>query len=197
MAQPVFESIETFTQAEFVDLVEQRGRLGDIQHYELLNGRVVMTPPAGYPHGSIEATLLRIIGSFVRPGRLGRVFGSSQGFELPSGDTVEPDVAFVSEERWSAGPAPVAGKFLLVVPDLIVEILSGSTASRDRGEKKAIYQRVGVREYWLVDSRARTVVRFVSAGERFDGGTTFAEGDAVESIALAGLRVQLNELFDV
>lgn len=197
MAQPVFESVETFTQAEFLDLVGQRGRLGDIQHYELLNGRVVMTPPAGYPHGGIEATLLRIIGTFVRAGGLGRVFGSSQGYELPSGDTVEPDVTFVSEERWRVGPAPVAGKFLGIVPDLVVEILSAGTASRDRGEKKAIYERVGVREYWLVDSRGRTVLRFVSPGDRFDGGVTFVGGDAVESLVLPGLPIPIDELFDV
>ena len=137
--QPVFESIETFTQPEFETLVAERSRVGDVHHYELLNGRVVMTPPAGYPHGGVEATLLRIIGSFVHARRLGRVFGSSQGFELPSGDTVEPDVAFVSHERWNAGPAPVPGKFIRIVPDWVVEILSAGTASRDRGEKKAIY----------------------------------------------------------
>ena len=195
--QPVFESIETYTQVEFEDLVAERERLGDDHHYELLNGRVVMTPPAGYPHGGIEAALLRIIGSFVRAGKLGRVCGSSQGFALPSGDTVEPDASFVSEERWNAGPAPIPGKFLRVVPDLVVEILSTRTASRDRGEKKAIYERAGVREYWLVDSRARTVVRFARVRDRFDRGSTSSAGEAVESIVLAGLRVSVDELFDV
>jgi Uma2 family endonuclease len=197
MLQPVFESVGTFTQREFEDLVLERAGVGDIHHYELLNGRVIMTPPAGYPHGGIEAALVAILRALVRAHKRGRVFGSSQGYELPTGDTVEPDVSFVSEERWRAGPAPVPGKFLRVVPDLVVEILSGTTASRDRGEKRAIYERAGVREYWIVDSRARTVVRLVRAGDRFDGGTTSSEGEIVESIVLAGLRVSVDELFEV
>jgi Uma2 family endonuclease len=91
----------------------------------------------------------------VKQRRNGKVLDSSQGFELPSGDTVEPDHSFVSNERWDAAPAPKLGEFLKVVPDLVVEVLSQKTASQDRGEKKAIYERNGVREYWLVDPRAR------------------------------------------
>jgi Uma2 family endonuclease len=44
---------------------------------------------------------------------------------------------------------------LRIVPDLVVEVLSRKTASQDPGEKKAIYERNGVREYWLVDPRTR------------------------------------------
>lgn len=128
--------------------------------------------------------------------RLGKVFGSSQGFELPSGDTVEPDVSFVSRERWEAGPAPVAGKFLRVVPDLVIEILSQSTASRDRGEKKAIYERNGVREYWLVDPNGRSVVVFLLEGGRFDRGRTLTLDDELSSAVVAGFSIDVALLFE-
>ena len=181
-----FESTRTLTQEEFAAWVAARWR-GDLNHYELLDGRVVMTPPAGYPHGAIEAALGAILGPFVRDRNLGKCFGSSQGFELPSGDTVEPDYSFVSAERWRAIPPPEEGRFLRVGSDLVVEILSRSTAALDRGEKKDVYERSGVREYWLIDPRARTLLVYTRQGDRFDTGRTFAEGQPFSSAVLPGL----------
>src|SRR5256712_10589770 len=146
-----------------------------------------MTPPAGSPHGSIGAALGAVLGPFVRDRNLGKCFDSSQGFELPSGDTVEPDYSFVATERWRAMPPPVEGRFLRVVPDLVVEILSPSTAAVDRGEKKDVYERNGAREYWLIDPRARTLLVYARQGDRFDTGPTFAEGQPFSSAVLAGL----------
>src|SRR5262245_3359046 len=123
MREIQFESVASMSQADFFDWVIERQRW-DPNHYELLNGRIVMTPPAGYPHGGVGSNLQYILGAYVRTAATGRVFDSSQGFELPSGDTVEPDHTFVSNGRWSAAPAPEEGKFLRVVPDLVVEVLS-------------------------------------------------------------------------
>jgi Uma2 family endonuclease len=190
----VFESTRSVTPAEFAAWAEERARMGDMDHHELLHGRVVVTPPAGYPHGEITANVVGILHAFVRPRKLGKVFDSSQGFELPSGDTVEPDTSFLSRERWTAAPAPVEGKFLRVVPDLVVEILSTSTASRDRGEKKGIYERNGVREYWLVDARAREVVVFLLDAGRYGRETVYAETDRLGSGALAGLELAVSDI---
>lgn len=195
MAEPIFESVTTMGQADFVRWVHERDMSGDVHRYELLNGRVVMNPPAAWPHGEVESRLLRRLGNVVEPGRLGRLLGSSQGYELPSGDTVEPDASFVSNARWAATP-PVAGKFLQVVPDLVVEILSPSTTTRDRGEKKAIYAGAGVREYWIVDPRGRTVTIFVGeASDRFSAGLVLGEDDTIESDVLPGLGFVVRELF--
>src|SRR5262245_47002359 len=89
------ESTRPMDQEEFGRWVRMREERGDINHYELLHERIVMTPPAGYPHGAVEAKVQRILGNFVAEHGAGTVFGSSQGFDLPSGDTVEPDASFV------------------------------------------------------------------------------------------------------
>jgi Uma2 family endonuclease len=190
----VFESTESLTPEEFAKFAAERERAGDTSHYELLNGRVVMNPPAGYPHGSIGSRIQRLIGNYVVEHHLGEVFDSSQGFELPSGDTVEPDHSFVSTERWELAPPPEHGKFLRVVPDLIVEVLSARTASQDRGEKKAIYERNGVREYWLVDSRARCLTQFVAVEGRFDSGRRLAEHERCTSHVLEGLTFEVGRI---
>lgn len=191
MRVATFESCETFTQAEFAEWIAARS--GDDNRYELLHGRIVMNPPAAWPYGEGEADVLAPIQQFVRRRDLGRVFGPSQGFELPSGDTVAPDVAFVSSERWRAA-APEVGKFLRVVPDLVVEVLSPSTASRDRGEKKAIYERNGVREYWLVDVHRQQITRFNLRGERYAEASVFAADATLTSEVLDELRVPVVDL---
>ncbi|MGI5861263.1 MAG: Uma2 family endonuclease [Myxococcales bacterium] len=192
MRELSFESTQSMGQSEFAGWVEKRAHWDD-NRYELLNGRVVMTPQASHPHGWIEGQLLRLIGNHAADHRLGEVFGSSQGFELPSGDTVEPHVSFVSGERWSQTTAS-PGRFLEVVPDLVVEIASESTASRDRGKKKAIYERNGVREYWLVDWRSREVTVFHLVGGRFDEGTVTGPGGRALSSVLAGFEVSVGDL---
>jgi Uma2 family endonuclease len=193
MQDPMFESTTFSTQEDFARWVVKRAI--EPNRYELLNGRIVMTPPAGYPHGEVEGNIVYRLRAFVGDTMTGKVFGSSQGFELPSGDTVAGDASYVSTERWDAAPQPEYGKFLRVVPDLMIEVLSPSTASRDRGEKKAVYAKNAVREYWLVDPRAREVQVFALAGDRYENAMTYAEGDTVSSRALAGLAIAVVDLF--
>ncbi len=64
-----------------------------------------------------------------------------------TGDRVQPDLLFVSNER----RAIIGEKQVLGAPDLVVEILSPSTAHRDRGIKLDLYARHMVRQYWIVD----------------------------------------------
>jgi Uma2 family endonuclease len=194
MQEVVFESTRTMPQEAFEEWVRERhGR--DPNRYELLHGRIVMTPPAGYPHGEIAANVVALLHGFVKPRRLGKVFDSSQGFALPTGHTLEPDATFVSKERWESEPPPVDGKYLRVVPDLVVEVLSSGTASRDRGEKKAAYAESGVREYWVVDKTAREVVMFALEGKRYGDERVFADGKRAKSAVLAGLEFEVTEVF--
>lgn len=191
----VFESTNYMTQDEFSEWVEERAHLRDPNHYELLNGRVVMEPPAGWPHGGVESRIAARLGPVIYSRGLGEAFGSSQGFELPSGDTVEPDYSWVSTERWVAMRPPEPGKLLRVVPDLVVEILSTRTATYDRGEKKAIYERNGVREYWLVDSRTRTLTVFNRQGDRFELPVTLSDAERFTSKILPGVEFDVADLF--
>jgi len=188
-----FESTRRLTREEFVTWLAARPER-DSNRYELLHGRVVMTPPARHPHGLVEGTLATILGSFVRERRLGVVLGSSQGFDLPTGDTVEPDLSFVSAERWQAVPH-VDGAFLRVVPDLVVEILSPSTAPRDRGAKRDLYEQSGVREYWIVDPRAREVTVLRLRDGAFAPGRVHASGTVLSSPLLPELALDVASIF--
>ncbi|MGE0822840.1 MAG: Uma2 family endonuclease [Candidatus Binatia bacterium] len=192
--ETAFVSTETFTQKEFKRWLDERPR-SDINHYELLRGRIIMNPPAGWPHGSVESNIHTPLGMFVRSHKLGIVLGSSTGYDLPSGDTVEPDISFISAERFAAGPEPQEGKFLRIVPNLAIEILSPATAQRDRTEKKAIYEENGVEEYWLVDTKRREVTVYHLAGTRFGRGKAYTIRDTLRSRVLAGFTLPVREIF--
>jgi Uma2 family endonuclease len=194
MPQTAFVSTEMFTQDEFEAWLQELPSW-DENHYELINGSVVMTPPAGWPHGNTEARIVRGLGNCAARHQLGEVFGSSTGYRLPSGDTLEPDVSFISYARLQAGPAPQRGKFLEIVPNLIVEILSTTTAARDRTEKKTIYERNGVEEYWLVDTDKRAITVFRLSSGQYGPPLTFSAGDLLTSVGLPQLQLAVSEEF--
>lgn len=186
-----FISEETLTQDEFAAWVAGHP---DRSRCELIEGRIVMNPPAGWPHGRLAARLVYLLEAAVE-GR-GLVCESSAGFELPTGDTVEPDVSYVSRARLEKGPAPEEGRFLRIVPDLVVEILSPRTQARDRTTKRRIYAESGVEEYWLVDPKAREVRVFVRRGEgRFDDGRTYVGDARIASAVLPDLSLTVDGLF--
>lgn len=190
-----FRSDECFTQRQFRRWVDQRAQC-DINRYELLRGQIVMTPPAGWTHGRIGARLVSLFEEHVTGSKLGVVLDSSAGYDLPSGDTVEPDVSYVSSERFHARPPTRPDQFLRVVPNLVVEILSPATAKRDQVEKKAIYEANGVDEYWIVDSRRKSVTVFHLEKGQYHARRMYARGSA-RSRVLPKLRVSLARLFAV
>lgn len=188
-----FRSEERFTQQEFFAWLQRRPA-SDVNHYELIRGRIVMSPPAGWPHGSLEMRIGARFYAVSDQHRLGVVQGSSAGYDLPSGDTLEPDVSFISKERFAAGPAPVRGRFLGIVPDLAVEILSKSTARRDRGEKKEIYAECGVGEYWIVDPDRRVVIVYHLGDVGYGTGERIRAG-RIASRVLTQLELTVEDLF--
>jgi Uma2 family endonuclease len=193
VVETAFRSEEQFEQEEFRRWLDRRPR-ADINHYELIHGRIVMTPPAGWPHGSIETRISAALDAHVRAKKLGIVLGSSAGYELPSGDTLEPDVSFISSKRFAAGPKPIEGQFLRIVPSLVVEILSRSTARRDRTEKKGVYASNGVDEYWLVDATRKEIIVFYRTARGFAAGKTCSRGH-VPSKVLPALKLQVKDAF--
>ena len=87
------------------------------------------------------------------------------------------------------------GKFLLVVPDLVFEVLSPSTAKIDAVQKKRIYECAGVREYVLVDPRRRELVVFTE--ERgYGDGRRVCTGEEYRSFALPGFGCPVAALFE-
>ena len=111
---------------------------------------------------------------------------------LSNTDVVQPDLLFVSREREHllSGGENVQG-----APDLVIEILSPSTADKDQGVKHELYGRHGVTEYWLVDPIAETVSIHRQRGGVLAATHTFGRGQTLRSPLLASLELQLDDVF--
>ena len=106
---------------------------------------------------------------------------------------VEPDLLFVSAERADR----VTAKEVRGAPDLVVEILSDSTRRTDAGEKLRLYERSGVREYWIVDPVGDAVRAFRrgAAGFGEPDELTAENRDILTTSLLPGLAIPLARLF--
>ena len=161
----------------------------DGNRYEFIGGRLYVTPAPVTRHQRVLARLWSALFRILVDSGLGEVLSAPLLVEFPgTGDRVQPDLLFVSHER----RAIIGEKQVTGAPDLVVEILSPSTAHRDRGIKLDLYARHGVREYWIADpvEDVVDVWRFANepGHERFSGELP---------VRLGGERLGLIDLAEV
>jgi len=148
---------------EPVTTIEQLHALPeDGLRHELLDGVHVVTPAPQVPHQLIVLGLIRALDAvLIRRDDL-QLFTSPADVVLTPRTLVQPDVLIV---RKTPGQ-PIRAWSEMGIPLLAIEILSPSTASRDRGVKRRIYQTSGVGEYWIVDLDARLIERWTPRDQR-------------------------------
>ncbi len=129
----------------------------DGNRWEIINGEVHVTPPPEVAHQTTVLNLASLLRSHVHKHDLGEVWVAPIGVVLEKPSGVQPDVIFVSKQRLHI----VQDKGIFGAPDLVVEILSPSTAGRDRGLKREAYERSGVAHYWLLDPKRHTLLALV------------------------------------
>ena len=160
--------------------------------WELIEGAPVEMTPSADESSSIGATIITVLGSFVRPRGLGRLYGADGGFVLfPDRATVRvPNAAFVRAERAPQGQA--RRSFPRLAPDLVVEVLSPSDRASEVVAKLAMYQEAGVPLIWLVDPEQKTITVIASGGSTrvLQSGNTLDGGDV-----LPGFSVPVAEIF--
>lgn len=172
-----------FTYVDYVNAPEDK-------RHELLDGDLVVTPAPGERHQSVSVLLASRLLLFATENRLGRVYSAPFDVVLSNTDVVQPDLLFVSNERRHViTAANVQG-----APDLVVEILSPSTAERDLTFKRSLYARHGVREYWIVDTEASTVTVLRLREGEFETADTYGAGDTLTSPTLRGFALRIDEL---
>ncbi len=159
--------------------------------FEFINGQVIMHSPALHRHNIVRhhlATLLRV---FVEQHNLGIVCDEKALCVFPRND-YEPDIVFFGPRK-ARLIGPDTMKY--PVPDLIVEILSPSTARFDRGVKMQDYAAHRVAEYWIVDPDRETVERH-RARDRHYSKVRAQKTGAIASEAVAGFEIPVRAIFE-
>jgi Uma2 family endonuclease len=168
----------------------------DQLRHELIDGEHIVSPSPNTAHQEISKHLFRALDGYAERHHTGEVLYAPFDVKLSLFTVLVPDLVYFTTERFAR---VVNEKHATGAPDLVVEILSSGTRRRDKGRKRAVYDREGVREYWIVDPEARsiTVLRRPRAGAGLTDVTvlTLAKGETIESPLFPGLQVLLREVF--
>ncbi len=161
---------------------------------ELVRGELRETAASGREHGEIVVNLAAELRFFIKPRRLGVLFGSDSGIWLERDpDTVrEPDIGFVSREKAPYG-VRVTG-YSEEVPDLVVEVVSPSDSEREANDRALMWKGFEVRIVWMLFPDTRTVDVY---GE--DGSVaTLGERDTLDGgDVLPGFSCPVREIFEI
>jgi Uma2 family endonuclease len=122
---------------------------------------------------------------------LGEVYFAPLDVVLSDENVLQPELMFISRERIGI----IEENNIQGAPDLVIEILSPSTADKDRVLKKNIYARFGVREYWIVDPDARSIEVYVARDAGLELVRCYPEGTSVSSTVLTDLHLDVSPVF--
>jgi len=142
-----------------------------------------MSPSPRVPHQDTVLDLAYGLREFLE-GKPCRVFIAPLDVFLEEdaaeGMVVEPDVLVVCDGN------KIRDDGIHGPPDFVAEVLSEGTAAKDLGAKKELYERAGVKEYWIVHPDTRSVFRYVREDGRYAPVTEFRRGETAGSVVLSG-----------
>lgn len=166
----------------------------DGKRHELVDGEHYMTPAPSTKHQKVSINLSTILKNFLKQNRIGIVFAAPCDVVLSDLDVVQPDLLFVSAARASI----ITEKCIQGAPDPIIEILSETTRKTDEIIKRKLYERYGVREYWIVDPELETVKVHRMTEQGYVRAAEWAReaNDTLTTPLLLGLKIPMSEIFE-
>jgi len=170
----------------------------DDERWEIIEGvPYSMSPAPATEHQSISFEISRQIGNCLKD-ELCRAFsapfdvrfeeniGSAEG-EIET--VVQPDIVVICDDK------KIDKRGCMGAPDLVVEILSPSTAYKDETEKLKLYEKHGVKEYWIVNPEANYIMIYHLIDNKYGKPDYLMDDDIIESSVLKGFSVSCREIF--
>lgn len=180
------------TKAKKIYTYEDYAKLPEGAPYQLIGGELIMTPSPIPYHQLVSKRLEYLFIEFAeKKNLLGEVFDSPIDVCLEKTEIYRPDIIFISKERLNI----IGEKKIEGAPDIVVEILSDSTAYYDLRHKKRIYEKHGVKEYWIVDPMEKGIEIYENKEGKFILISDAVNNGAVKSNMLKGFEVNLEEIF--
>jgi Uma2 family endonuclease len=171
------------TTQEFLELVETR------LPTELIGGEAIVKPTPNLPHQRLVFRTAHYLQMLVQTGD---IFVAPVDIVFDGENVLQPDVFWVAPNSTCV---PVEDRFFQGAPDLVIEILSPTTARRDRDLKFGLYEKYGAREYWLVDPDARFVEVYRRQEDQLVRLGFFGQGEKFVSPVLDNASLDVDTLF--
>ena len=159
--------------------------------YQLIGGQLIMTPsPIPYHQEVLRKLGFKIL-VFLEKKELGHLYYAPLDVCFSDSDVYQPDIIFIQKEREEIiGDTKIEG-----APDMVIEILSPSTAYYDLRNKFRTYEKHGVNEYWIVDPGLKRVEVYENKGKKFEMYMEVEGEGSISSKVLEGFSVTLDEVF--
>ena len=157
---------------------------------QLIGGEIIMSPAPNAKHQIVQWKLGTAISVFVLENNLGTMLYAPTDVHFSEDEVYQPDIIFIAREHSAIIKDQIFG-----APDLVVEILSPSNAYHDLRHKWRIYERYGVKEYWVVDPMAKSIEVLENRAGEFQRISRAFERGSVQSKLLPGLKIHLGEIF--
>ena len=161
------------------------------ERYELIEGKLLMTPSPIPTHQRISRKIEFILEKFVTENDLGEIFYAPCDVYLNTENVVQPDILFISKERLNI----IGEKNIQGAPDLVIEIISENSAYRDLVQKKRLYATFGVKEYWSVIPGEELIEIHILKDDKYTLYNTYKKTDILESTYFKGLKINLEMIF--
>ena len=168
------------------------------ERLELFRGKIFKLSAPNTRHQDISRNILVPIALFLKK-KSCKVFAAPFDVRLPVKNkkkddevttVVQPDICVICDET------KIDSRGCCGAPDLMVEILSPGNSKKEIRLKYELYEEAGVKEYWIVNPVEENIVVFILNEERkFCGLKMYASSDTIESLAVSGLKINLNEIF--
>ena len=167
-------------------------KIDDNNRYEIFNGELLMVPAPSTDHQAISRNIGSLIWSFVKQKVIGKVFNAPVDVVFDDDEVFQPDIVFIkSENQHIIRKSAIKG-----IPDLIVEIVSPSSAFYDMVEKKEVYGKYGVKEYWLVFPDEKVIEIFTLEKGGYREFCKSKKKGTVKSNVLEGLEIDSKDVFE-
>ena len=159
--------------------------------FQLLDGELIEMPSPSHYHQNVSSNIYIPLRLFADDGGIGAVFYAPLDVVLTDNDTAQPDVLFISNERRHI----IGARVIEGPPDLVVEILSPSTAQYDLGYKMDLYAQHGVGEYWIGNYEDETITVLLLTDGAFVTAGVYGRGDTLASPTLPGFSLGIDDVF--
>ncbi|HEY1410303.1 MAG TPA: Uma2 family endonuclease [Promineifilum sp.] len=159
---------------------------------EYSNGYLEFPPMPTMAHQDIVSFLHSLLNTFIQKHHLGKVYFAPVPVRLGGQEYREPDVFYLSTSR----VLEADGKYPSGA-DLVMEVVSGSPADRDRDlvRKRRDYALAGIAEYWIVDPQEEVIIVLRLERNEYAEHGRFGPGDTATSAALPGFSVPVDEVW--
>jgi len=163
------------------------------QPMELLDGEISILPTPKDIHQAVSIMLSALLYNYIATHQWGQIRTAPNDVIFDEATVLQPDIFCVAVEN--AHCKVEEDGYWHGVPDLCIEILSPSTAKRDRSTKYEAYARFGVREYWLVEPEAQFIEVYTLQEGDYQRVGVFGTDETFTSAVVAGLTVHVAAVF--